>query len=226
MRYTRAQIESLSPEYVLGTMQGAARRRFDRLITERADVRMSVWRWERQLNELADILESRAPPRRVWTNVRRRIDVSKPAKKAYVGGWRGLWLAVPTAIAATWLTITFFPATAFERVAVLADQNAQVLWVISADLDTGLLRAETGNGPDLESGRRYELWLLPADGRPPLSLGLLSNSPGSLQSQMLPHLISDLSEAGSLAVSIEPEGGSPTGQPTGPVVYQASIVTI
>ena len=63
MRYDAAQVEHLAAEYVLGTLQGAARRRFDRLITDRADVRFSVWRWERHLNGFASGLEPHKPPR-------------------------------------------------------------------------------------------------------------------------------------------------------------------
>lgn len=226
MRYTPAQIDRLAPEYVLGTMHGHARRRFDRLIADRADVRASVWRWERDLNDLAHGLETRMPPRHVWEKIRRRIDGSRPTETRLFQRWRGLWVALPAAVAAAWLVLALFPVTVFERVAVFAGQDAQVLWVISADLDTGILRTETVNGPDLETGRDYELWLLPADGRPPLSLGLLTNNPGSLESQIPSSLIATLSDAQTLAISVEPEGGSPTGQPTGPVVYQATIVTI
>ena len=223
MRYTPAQIDSLSPEYVLGTLQGPARRRFDRLIADRADVRRSVWRWERDLSDLTNNLEPRTPPRHVWRNIRRRIEVPQPG---LFERWRGLWVALPAALAAAWLAIALFPATAFERVAVFAGQDAQVLWVISANMDTGVLRTETVNGADLEAGRSFELWLLPADGRPPISLGLLSNDPGSFESQISSNLLATLSDAHTLAISIEPEGGSPTGQPTGPVVYQATIVAI
>lgn len=226
MRYTPAQIERLAPEYVLGTLHGSARRRFDRLIADRADVRMSVWRWERDLNQLANGLEPRTPPRHVWSNIRRRIEPRAPTRTGLFRQWRGLWAALPVAVAAAWLALAIFPVTAFERVAIFAGQDTNVLWVISADLDTGVLRTETVNGPDLETGRSYELWLLPADGRPPQSLGVLSNNPGSLESRIPSDLVSLFAAAQTLAISIEPEGGSPTGQPTGPVVYQATIVSI
>ena len=59
MRYDAEQVEYLAAEYVLGTLHGAARRRFDRLITEQANVRFTVWRWERHLNGIASALEPR-----------------------------------------------------------------------------------------------------------------------------------------------------------------------
>ena len=225
MRYDAAQVEPLAAEYVLGTLQGPARRRFDRLITDRADVRFTVWRWERHLNGFASGLEPRKPPRRVWKNVRHRIDLSQPAKTAFHGRRRGFLLALPTAIAAAWLAVALLSAPTAERMAVFADQNAEALWVISADLDQGLLQTEAVNAPALASNTSYELWVLPAEG-PPLSLGLLPVITGSVETQISAQLVAALAGAGRLAISVEPAGGSPTGLPTGPVVYQASLVTI
>ncbi len=225
MRYDAAQVEHLAAEYVLGTLQGPARRRFDRLITDRADVRFSVWRWERHLNGFASGLEPRKPPRRIWRNIRRHIDQSQSAKTAFRTRWRGFWLALPTAIAAAWLAVAILPAPTAERMAVFADQNAEALWVLSADLDQGLIRTEAVNAPALSSNTSYELWVLPTEG-PPQSLGLLPVIAGSVETQISAQLVAALAGAGRLAISVEPAGGSPTGLPTGPVVYQASLVTI
>lgn len=229
MRYHAAQVEYLAAEYVLGTLHGPARRRFDRLITDRADVRLAVWRWESHLNAFASGLVPRDPPRRVWKNIRERVDLSQPAKTAFVRRWRGLWLAIPTVVAAAWLAIailpTLVPAPTAERMAVFADESAEALWVISADLDKGLIRTKVVNAPALSSGKSYELWILPAEG-PPLSLGLLPLAAGSTETPISAPLVTALAGAGRLAISLEPAGGSPTGVPTGPVVYVASLVTI
>lgn len=225
MRYDAAQVEYLAAEYVLGTLHGPARRRFDRLITDRADVRFTVWRWERHLNGLANGLQPRKPPRHVWKNISRRIDLSPPAKTALHRRWRGLWLTIPTAVAAAWLAIALIPPPTAERVAIFADQNAEALWVISTDLDKGLIRTEAVNAPALSSNSSYELWVLPAEG-PPLSLGLLPLSVGSIKTPISAQLVTVLAGAGRLAISLEPAGGSPTGLPTGPIVYQASLVAI
>ncbi len=226
MRYDPEQVDYLAAEYVLGTLHGAARRRFDRLVTDRADVRIAVWRWERHLNGIAGGLEPRKPPRRVWNNIRRRIDRSQPKKSTWLARWRALWLAVPTAAAAAWLAIAILPTTNIDRVAVFAGQNAEALWVVSADLDTGILQTEALNAPALASGNSYELWVLPANSQPPISLGLLPITTGPMESEISVKLIDALAGASQLAISLEPAGGSPTGLPTGPVVYAASLVTI
>ena len=224
MRYDAEQVDYLAAEFVLGTLRGPARRRFARLITDRADVRFAVWRWERHLSELANGLTPHTPRRRVWQNIRRRIELSQ-TKPNFLQQWRGLWLALPTAIAAAWLAIVLLPTPSADRIAVFVDQNAETLWVISADLDTGLLQTEAITAPAAASNTSYELWvLLPAG--PPQSLGLLPVTGGSVETRISAQLIAALTAAGRLAISLEPEGGSPTGQPTGPVVYQASLVDI
>ncbi len=225
MKYDAALVEHLAAQYVLGTLRGAARRRFDRLITDKADIRFVVWRWERYLNGFASGLQPRSPRRQVWTDINQRIELSQATKTPRVSRWRGYWLALPTAVAAAWLAITFWSTPAVEHIAVFADQNVETLWVISADLDNGALRTETVNAPPLTNNTSYELWVLPSTGSP-LSLGLMPVNAGSTETRVSAQLVAALRESGRLAISIEPAGGSPTGLPTGPVVYQASLVTI
>ena len=68
-----------------------------------------------------------------------------------------------------------------------------------------------------------ELWLLPAD-RPPVSLGLLEPA-GDNRRPLTPEVERMLQAGAMLAVSLEPPGGSPTGQPTGPVVSTGKLAT-
>jgi anti-sigma-K factor RskA len=225
MRYDAEQVEYLAAEYVLGTLHGAARRRFDRLISDRADVRFAVWRWERHLNGLVSGLRPQKPRRHVWKNIRQRINLAQSEKTASVRQWRGLWLALPAAAAAAWLAIALLPTPTADRMAVFSGQNAEALWVISTDLDDALLQIQAINVPALADDSSYELWIL-RDNQPPLSLGLLPVVPGSSETRISAQLVAALTISGRLAISQEPAGGSPTGLPTGPVVYQASLVTI
>jgi anti-sigma-K factor RskA len=73
--------------------------------------------------------------------------------------------------------------------------------------------------------RALELWLIEGQGRPPRSLGLLDRQQKT--SLTLPaELRSALEPSAGLAVSLEPPGGSPTGKPTGPVIYQGPILAL
>ena len=66
-----------------------------------------------------------------------------------------------------------------------------------------------------------ELWLIPSDGVP-RSLGLLD--PSADQVIVIPEaLLPEARRGATLAISLEPEGGSPTGQPTGPVIAAGTL---
>jgi hypothetical protein len=66
-------------------------------------------------------------------------------------------------------------------------------------------------------GKTLELWLQPADGKAPKSLGMVPAAGGDV-------ILSSVPEAGAaLSVTLEPQGGSPTGAPTGRVVYAGTL---
>lgn len=225
MTYNDALIDRLAAEYVVGSLHGPARRRFARLVRDRADARFAVWRWERHFNALARSLPPEPPSSRVWQSVQRRV-LPKTRREENTGSrWAGSWLALPAALVAGWLAVTFWSPPAPDSIAVFADQDTQTLWVISADYDAQSLKAAAINAPAAAANTTYQLWLLPVEGQPQ-SLGLL---PGPSQSTetLLPESVAlDLEQSGQLAISVEPAGGSPTGLPTGPVVYQATLIPI
>ena len=72
----------------------------------------------------------------------------------------------------------------------------------------------------MAAGRTLELWALPP-GQPPRSLGLLA-----MQGVTTLSWPAGLAGVQQLAVSLEPPGGSPTGQPTGPVVLSGSVLAL
>lgn len=108
------------------------------------------------------------------------------------------------------------PTAAAPMVAALASETDGVLMV--ATWDPGqrrLLMTSTGDATPA-AGRAHELWVIPADGTP-RSLGTLP-AEGRARMDVGDALARQLAAGATLAVSVEPEGGSPTGQPTGPVI--------
>jgi len=113
----------------------------------------------------------------------------------------------------------FVPATRAPLMATLAGSSGRPNFVaaVTATGDSLLVVPATllTNDP-----RAIELWLILPKQRP-RSLGLIQ--PGQpIRLTIPPDLAGHLTLDAALAVSLEPPGGSPTGQPTGPVIASAS----
>lgn len=225
MRYRDLDLQDrLAAEYVVGTLHGRARRRFERLMLEFPTLCEAVHGWERQLNAVAAGLPQRQPPRRVWKRIRRRITPDRSGLMERLGWPAATAMATAAAaVLAVYLVVSVPTAPPERYVAIIAEDATTPLWTVTADPETGALSATAVGPVEAPDGKTLELWLMPpASGEKPRSLGLLPESGD--RSLALPV---DAARAGgaALAVSVEPPGGSPTGQPTGPVVYQARFVT-
>jgi anti-sigma-K factor RskA len=71
----------------------------------------------------------------------------------------------------------------------------------------------------------YELWMLPGGNAPPVSLGLIPGT-GNVALPLSAAQRTVLAQTPTLAVSLEPAGGSPTGAPTGPVLFTAPLLRV
>ncbi len=232
MRYRDPNLRSLlAGEYVLGTLHGGARRRFERLLERDPVLRGEVENWEAALLPLAEALPEHPPPDRVWQRIRSRIE---PLPESPAPGlWHSLRFWRSGALLATACALLLAVGLGFQvtrppeirYVAVIADSEQRSAWLITATPQRATLEVRTLQPQTLAGDRSFELWLLPGAGEPPRSLGLLG--PASRSTRALPSAVADLLPAGSgLAVSLEPSGGSPTGQPTGPVLYQGPLLRL
>jgi anti-sigma-K factor RskA len=89
VRYTNPDLlEHLASSYVLGTLRGRARRRFERLQRDRADIRDLVTQWETRLGQLAVSVPAQQPSPQLWKAIAAR---TQPQVAAPSGGWLG-WL--------------------------------------------------------------------------------------------------------------------------------------
>ena len=76
----------------------------------------------------------------------------------------------------------------------------------------------------VDGGRSLELWAIPVEGKP-VSLGLIPrDGDGRITLSQTQQQLIRIPVV--LAVSLEPQGGSPTGQPTGPVLYQGPLASL
>ena len=228
MDYARPELaERLAAEYVLGTLRGPARRRFQALVAAHPALRDAVQRWEVQLAPLAGSVEPVAPPDGVWTGVEARLFGAAPAPQAQ-SWWQGLavWRAfsalATTAAVALLVVVTQVPPPQPPVIVVLAtNPDAAALnasFVASLSADGRALVLKPLNAPALSAAQALELWSVPAQGGP-RSLGLVRGD----QATTLLLQAAVLRSTAAFAVSIEPAGGSPTGSPTGPIVSLGRI---
>lgn len=238
MNYRNPELRSaLAAEYVLGTLQGPARRRFERLLHADFALRRDVQRWQNDLYPgLIDALPEKTPRPQVWQAIRRQTrELTAPRREPErTGFWDNLpfwhvWSALATAAAlalALYLTPGLFPEPvppAPEYLAIVNDNASQPAWLVEVDQSNQRLAVQALRAQALAADRSFELWLLPGANQPPRSLGLVP-ARGTAQLALPAELLPMLAGAAGLAVSLEPSGGSPTGLPTGPVLYQGSLV--
>lgn len=220
MNYSDPELgQRLAADYVSGLLRHGARRRFEALMADDPALRSVVLEWENRLLPLALSLEPIAPRARVWRNIHRGITQQSTTRQPM---WRSLqvWRSMSAALAAALLAVVLAwqmqPAAPLARVAILQDAQANAAFVVSTSANgIATVRALAdlrGRAP----GGALELWALPATGKPE-SLGVL---PFSGELRLVAALPSTISE---LAVSVEPAGGSPTGQPTGAVIFTGGL---
>ena len=216
---------ALAAEYVIGTLRGRARRRFEAMRSADPALEAIARRWEDDLTVLAERIPAVEPPARVWRAIAERIAGSAPPRQGL-----GLWQAIAalTGGLATVLLAAFLwlaPARTAEPifVAVLTAPDAVPRMVVSMHapdvLKLRLVKPWKGT-----EGKSLEVWVLPKEGAP-RSLGLVANLEGETTIRIAPD-DPRVRGANALAVSLEPAGGSPTKQPTGPVLCAGQIAKI
>jgi anti-sigma-K factor RskA len=92
MNYAHPELrDRLAAEYALGTLRGAARRRFERLLSGDAGLRDLVQGWEMRVNLLAESSPAVPPPPRVWDGIAQRIGAAPTPAAARPGLIERLW---------------------------------------------------------------------------------------------------------------------------------------
>ena len=222
------RLDALAAQYVLGTLSRPARERLARLASDNETVAAALRAWENRLLPLAESVPPVAPPQRVWPAILDRIqgEPESGSMWANLGLWRGLTLAgFATAMALAVVLLTPRPETPIGTlVVVLSGQDARPALLVSADRSGRTLTVKAIAPVQPVADRVLQLWALPEQGSP-RSLGLIpATGVSSLVRLDLPAPVgSALQNIPALAVSLEPQGGSPTGLPTGPVLYSGPI---
>lgn len=222
-----AERDALAGEYVLGTLDARSAARVTAALANDAALRDAVAVWERRLAPLSTLAMPEAPPDGVWDRIDAAIEPAaapasaRPApRRPRLALWR-VWAIGATLAAAAFAGVAYVPRAPAPRfMAVLVTDQSQPAFAAEVMPGGGLhlaaMTSMAGNRPQAPTGKQWELWGIPPGAKTPTSLGLIPMRGGTLniaapavrpQKDML------------IMISVESPGGSPTGQPAGPVVF-------
>jgi len=216
-------IDALAGEYVLGTLDDTERRAAEARLSSDASFRAAVAAWEQRLQPLTDTAVPVNPSRDLFAEIMARLadDIGRGdgsevvMLRRRVTRWRYV-AAITTAAAAVLLVVALNGKPAPEKyVATLTPQGGAPGFVLTVDTAKHTLTVSRV-ADAAPAGKSYELWAI-EPGAKPKSLGVVQQAsyerPLDLPADKL-----------VLAVSLEPEGGSPTSAPTGPVVFSGALI--
>lgn len=222
--YDDSPDDTLAAEYVLHVMSVPERQAFEARLRDEPELQALVRAWESHFVALADEIVEVAPPPQVKAAVDARV-FGAPARRRRLGWVFGGLVAASAILAMVLVT----PVTrgslvldATHSVEVASESGDLVIAVTFSDADGALVVQRSSGAP--EPGRAHEMWLIPEGAEAPVSLGVI---PAEGQARVaIPDPLRGQLSAAIFAVSDEPDGGSPTGQPTGAVLAAGPIQTL
>jgi anti-sigma-K factor RskA len=233
------ETSDLAAEYALGVLTGEDLRRARVLVRSDPRFRGEVARWSARLAPMLDEIDTAVPPRNVWDSIQGRIVEEADGGNVVqlrrrVGQWRGIAAAMSALAACLAVFIVVRPpspapvpvevqrpTSAPPMLAMLGNDGQGTKVVASWDPDRQrLVLAVTGDMPS-DPRHSHELWVIPAGGKP-RSLGTMGSAK-QMHMQLADALAQLLQQGATIAISVEPAGGSPTGAPTGPVVASGAL---
>ena len=224
----------VAAEYVLGVLPADERVAAAQRVDHDAAFAQLVDKWEVHFAPIAAAYPPVEAPAAVKSAIDRRLFAAsvEESRTAERGLWSnlGFWRALAAAAVAAFAIYVAIPyvsppveAPQARLVASLAAEGSDVRYLAVYNAEAGEVSLSRVSG-EPGQGRDFELWMIEGQNAPEsmgvIPVGETARLPVSPDNK--PKL-----EAGTvLAVSLEPTGGSPTGQPTGPVVAAGDLASI
>ena len=231
--------DELAAAYVLGTLSAAGRREVQERLPTDAALREAVDGWEGRLLPLTALVDAVEPSPALWMRIENTIAPAAPRAPAHPGGrvspWRNWWssLGFWRAVAATGFVAAsvvallpsiglFAPAAPQYMVVLVAPNGTAPGWVVQTSGSDTLRLVPLGTTAVPEQ-RSLQFWTKADDWNAPVSLGLVEpGQPLEVKLDKLPPLVPNQ----LFEITLEPYKGSPTGRPTGPILYIGRAVKL
>lgn len=225
--------DAAAGEYVLGTLDADDRRAVaDALSSDRA-LKAAVFAWQDRLLALSARAAPVTPTPTLWRRIEAALGSTPAAARptpARAPWWQGLrlWQGLAGAALAMSLflaVLVLSPPPAAERYVTLLQSpvDKSTGWVVEMNAGGTLKLVPVGAPSEVPAGRAWQFWTKPQGAAGPTSLGLVRAG----QTIELP--VSQLPAVGAqqlFEITLEPEGGSPIGRPTGPILYVGTSIRL
>lgn len=224
----------LAGEYVLGLLPTQDLVAFERELARDRDLARAVADWQDRLLEVAPVPDPVAPAPDLWQRIERDLPPPPPPSRAARAGfwnslavWRSVGIAgLAATVALAWTLFHAGPQpAAFSPgfVAVLQSPgDKRPGWLVEIDAGRAVRLTPLAPGA-VAADRSLQLWTKPEGAAAPVSLGLVTADRRTL---IVPAGSTRFGPNQFFAISVEPERGSPTGLPTGPVVAVGESVAL
>jgi anti-sigma-K factor RskA len=228
--------DGLAAEYALGTLDPAERATVAARRLRESDLDEAIVDWESRLSPLAESIPPIPPPRdyladieaRIWSPVLSGATDSVVTLRARLARWRAAAVAAASIAAMLAVGVVVREQTRagapHEFVAVLQKSPDAPAFAVTVNIDSRefTVRPVAAEAP---ANKSYELWIIDAKLGAPRSLGLLDPT-NITRADKLSGIDPSVVTGATYAVTVEPKGGSPTGQPTSAPVYVGKLIPV
>lgn len=224
------ELQRLAGEYVLGTLPAAQRQQVTQRLQNEPVLLSAVKEWERRFLPLVSLVAEEEPSAQLWPRIEqdlRRQSATTPSSwSAWWNDlrlWRG-FAASGFAAAAVLIAVMVIrptaPVSGPSFMAVLVEpQERTPGWIVQASADKQLTLRPL-RPVNVPSQKSLQLWTKAEGWDKPVSLGLVeSGKTITLALDKLPPLQPNQ----LFEITLEPENGSPTGRPTGPILFIGKV---
>jgi anti-sigma-K factor RskA len=226
---TEDPLTDAAGEYALGLLEGEDLRQARHRALTDPGFAAQVARWRGRLSPLVDEVAEEEAPASAWRRIERSLGPTAGDNvvilRRRVNVWRATTAAI-TAVAASLALVVFTrhipqrTEAAAQPMVAMIKADDQVAAVASWDRSSRRLLVSEVHMP-VSPRHDYQLWVIAVGGKPH-SLGVMPARP-YMQLVLAERIGAFVGRGATLAVSLEPAGGSPTNQPSGPVVASGPI---
>jgi anti-sigma-K factor RskA len=231
MRYQNPKLsEQLAAEYVLGTLRGRARQRFERLLRQYPHLRREVENWELSLNKLSAQAPPVEPPAQVWQNLEQKLFARQPESLRWYQRlflWRSLSVGSSLLAIVLAILLWFEPLSQQQDhyIVLLDDQTQQVAWSMTTSNDMQQFMVRNLRPMTIPKDQGCLLWVKSIGSNEMYALGRLPDDGSSVVLPIAEQLRDILLNA-ELVVTVENIEQPIPPVPTGPAEYTGQLVAM